>query len=300
MLIALSLLSTAQAEEAKFEGTKSGDEFPKAETRLTANLGGNFVAGNSESINFNAGFDLQHKWRRNQIGLVGGAAIGSGAVDVDADGFLSPEERCIGATGNDCQPTTEKYNLDLRYDRFVSKRSSLYLLLGGLHDKFGGYDLRAHGQLGVAHLLVNRDKTHLKIEIGVDAANEDFVEGVEPNSQFLLALQAGLAADHAFNDNVSLSDTLVIYDPFLTMPEGGEFAPSFADVRITNTATITAKMTDRLSVSVSDAFGWRNLPVAPPEGVGSDVDGDGYITFDEGGRSHFENTLTVALVASIL
>lgn len=302
MLIAL-LLTTPQAlaEEAKFEGVKPpAEETPKTETAMSANLGGTFAAGNSESISFNAGADFRYKWKRNQIGLVGGLAIGSGAVDVDANGFLDDTERCIGATGKDCQPTTEKYNLDLRYDRFVNKKSSIYVLVGGLHDKFGGFDLRVHGQIGVASNVIDREKTKLKLEIGADVANEDFVEGVVPNSQLLIAIQTGVAYTHSFNDNVSFTDSLSLYVPLVTQPAGAAFAPSFADVRVGNTAGITAKMTDKLSISVSDTFAWRNQPVAPPEGFGEDSDNNGNISFAEGGRSHIDNTLSVALVASLL
>lgn len=288
MLIALALTSYAHAEEPTFVGTKTGDETPKVETHLTANLGGNFTAGNSESITFNAGFDFSHKWKRNQIGLVGGAAIGYGAVDADANQFLDEEERCVGATGNDCQSTAERYSAEARYDRFFSKTDSLYVLVGGLHDKFAGFEIRTHGQVGYAKHIISEDKTHLKVEAGVDFANEQYVPGVVPESANLLAVQIAADYSHQFNDQVSFTDGLKIYEPLLTQPDGSPFAPHFTDIRIDNVAAISAKMSDKLSVSVSDTLAWRNEPVAPPEG------------FEGQSRSNIDNTITVALVASIL
>jgi hypothetical protein len=92
---------------------------------------------------------------------------------------------------------------------------------------------------------------------------------------------------HNFNESVSFSDTLTAYEPVLTQPEGSEFSPYFTDLRIANTATLSAKLSDRFSVSVSDTLAWRNEPVSAPEGVSEK-------------RANVDNTLMVALVASIL
>lgn len=288
MFLALSFLAVAHAEDAKFEGTKTGDEAEKAETHLKANLGGNFSAGNSESIAFNGGLNVDVKWKRNEVGVIANTAIGYGAVDVDANGFLDSSERCVGATGHDCSPTAEMYSLDGRYDRYFSKTSSLYILAGVYHDRFAGYDLRSHGQLGYANTPIDDGDTKLKVEAGVDFANEDYVEGVEPNATKLLALQIAGAYTHNFNANVSFTDGLTVYEPLLTQPDGSPFAPHFTDIRIGNNASITSKMSDKLSISVSDVLAWRNEPVAPPSG------------FEDESRSNIDNTLSVALVASLL
>lgn len=287
MLFTLALVTFAHAEEATFAGTAEVAEAPKSETRVTANIGGNVTAGNAEAYSLNGGFDVTHKWKRNQFGLVGGAALGYGAVDANADGFLSRTERCLGVS--ECAPSTERVTVDARYDRFFSKgASSLYVLVGAYHDKFAGFDYRAHGQLGYARHLVDTKRTHVKVELGADFATEDYVEGVLPNSTRLIAAQLGANIEHKFNENVGISDALIIYEPLLTQPDGSPFAPHFTDLRVTNTLALTAKMSDKFSISVSDTLAWRNEPVAAPEGI-----------IDEG-RSPVDNTLTIALVASIL
>ncbi|HND31559.1 MAG TPA: DUF481 domain-containing protein [Myxococcota bacterium] len=285
MILVLSLL--AHAEEPTFAGTKDPTEVPKSETHLTANLGGNLAVGNSESFSLGAGLAFTHKWKANQIGLIGAAGLGYGAVDANADGFLSGAERCLGVKGNPCQPTTEMFSLEGRYDRFFSERSSLYLLVGGLHDKFAGFQLRSHVQAGYAFHILDTERDKLKTEIGVDFANEAYVEGVVPSSTKLLAAQVAAVYSHSFNENVGFSDSLTIYEPMLTQPDGSPFAPHFTDLRITNIATINAKISNKFSITLADTLAWRMEPVAAPEGVNEK-------------RSPVDNSLTVALVASIL
>lgn len=287
MYALISLTTLAFAEDPTFVAAATGTEAAKPETKLTANAGGNFTGGNSEAVTFNAGFDMSHRWKNNQLGLVGGAAIGFGATDTNADGFLAASERCLGEASQECATTAERFSLDARYDRFVSEKSSLYALVGGFHDKFAGFELRSHVQLGFARHIIGNDTTHLKVEAGVDFANESYVEGVVPVSARLLAAQVGLGFEHKFNESVSFSDGLTIYEPVLTQPDGSPFAPHFTDIRVGNKATISAKMSDRLSISVSDTLAWRNEPIAAPEGI------------DEQ-RSTYDNTLSVALVASLL
>lgn len=285
MLLALAHL--AHAEDATFVGTKTGEEAQKPETHLTANAGGNFTAGNAEAITFNAGVDVSHRWKQNQVEVVGGAAIGFGATDANADGFLSSSERCIGVEGKECDSTAERYSIDGRYDRFISEKSSLYILGGAFHDKFAGFQLRTHGQLGYAFRPIETTASHLKVEAGIDFANEQYVDGVVPVSANLLAAQVAANFEHTFNESVGFKDSLTVYEPILTQPDGSPFAPHVTDIRVGNVATVSAKMTNKLSISVSDTLAWRNEPISAPEGI------------DET-RSPFDNTLTVALVASLL
>jgi hypothetical protein len=284
-MLLLAFAPLAHAEDPTFVGTKTAEEAAKPETHLTANAGGTFTVGNSESVTFNAGIDLSHKWTSNQLGIVGGAALGFGATDTNADGFLASDERCIGV--GPCAATAERYALDGRYDRFVSDKSSLYVLVGGFHDKFAGFELRVHGQLGYARHLVDNDRTHLKVEAGVDIANEAYVEGVTPASARLIAAQVAAAFDHKFNDNVGFSDALTLYEPVLTQPDGSPFAPHFTDLRINNVATLSSKVSDKLSISLTDTLAWRNEPIAAPDGITDS-------------RSPIDNTVAVALVASLL
>jgi putative salt-induced outer membrane protein YdiY len=277
----------ALAEEPTFDTVKPVEAAVAPVTRLTANIGGNLTTGNSEAVSVNGGVEGSHHWGRNELSLAGGITLGFGAIDENADGFLAEAERCLGVEGKECASTAERVALDLRYDRFLSDKDSLYVLVGAFHDPFAGFELRSHAQLGYARVLVATAATGLSVELGADVANEDYVEGVTPASAKLIAAQASMKLTHNFNESVSFSDTLTAYEPVLTQPEGSEFSPYFTDLRIANTATLSAKLSDRFSVSVSDTLAWRNEPVSAPEGVSEK-------------RANVDNTLMVALVASIL
>ncbi len=288
MILVLSLAAFAFAEDPTFVGAAApAPVAAKPETKVQASAGGNFTVGNSEAVAFTSGVNVSHKWAKNQLGVVGAAAIGFGAADANGDGFLSSSERCLGAGTAACAATAEQYSADGRYDRFLTEKSSVYVLVGGLHDKFAGFQLRSHGQIGYAVHAVEQKATHLKLEVGADFANEAYVPGVTPASARLLAAQVGVGFDHAFNESVSVTNALTLYEPVFTQPEGAPFAPHLTDVRVGNIAALNAKMTDKLSIQVSDTLAWRNEPVAPPDGV-------------TGTRSPFDNALSVALVASLL
>lgn len=287
MTLLLVLASPSLAEEPKFERAMPTEEVPGPATRLSAQVGGNFTTGNAESVTVAAALDTSHRWGQNRVGAVAGVNVGFGAVDTNGDGFLDESERCIGVDDVDCASTAERYGADLRYDRFLSARDSLYVLVGALHDPFVGFELRSHVQLGYARLLVNQPDTHVTLEGGVDLAREAYVAGLSPAFTHLVAAQAALKLDHVFNESVSFADALVVYEPLLTQPEGSAFAPHFTDFRVSNVATLSAKVSSKLSVNVADTLEFRNEPIAPPEGA-------------TGSRAAVDNTLTVALVASIL
>ncbi len=110
-------------------------------------------------------------------------------------------------------------------------------------------------------VLVATAATGLSVELGAEVANEDYVEGVVPASAKLIAAQASRKLTHNFNESVSFSATLTAYEPVLSQSEGSELSPYFTDLRIANTTTLSATLSDRFSVSVSDTLAWRNEPV---------------------------------------
>jgi putative salt-induced outer membrane protein YdiY len=277
-MVALFLVLAAHAEEPTFAKAKPV-------THLAATLGGTFATGNAESLVVNGGLTATHHWLRNELGLTAALNEGIGAVDANADGFLSASERCFGSAP--CAKTAERYTSDLRYDRFLSDRDSLYAIAGALHDPFLGFAHREHGQLGYAYRLIDTNVDHLKAELGADVANEQYVAGMAPAWTRLLAAQLGLQYTHTFNQAVAFSDALTIYEPVYTQPEGDPFAPHLTDVRLTNEASITAKVADSLALRLTDTLGWRNEPAPAPEGITET-------------RAALDNTVSITLVASLL
>jgi putative salt-induced outer membrane protein YdiY len=139
----------------------------------------------------------------------------------------------------------------VRYDRFVSRRDSVYALAGAFADRFAGYDWRANGQVGMAHAFVSVPTTTLRGELGRDVAREDFVDGVSPNAQTVLSARALVGARHAFNTHVAIENNLELYQSLL----------AFDDLRVNNTLAVTASVDKRVALKLSHRLSFDNVPV---------------------------------------
>ncbi len=247
-MILLALIGgLAHAEDSEFEGTDdAGQVFDETDSDLSVELGGAAAAGNTQFWTVNGLAAGAHRWKRNKLSLELGANAGRGLVDGDGDGFLSDAERNAGM-----QETARRFWAEGRYDRFVGNKDALYGLAGAFVDPFAGYDLRSHEQLGYSRLLVNEDDTHLVGEIGIDLAQENYVEGVDPNYADILAARVMLGFDHAFNENLGFSERVEAY----------ENLRDFEDLRVLNDLAFTAKVSNTFSLKLSHQLIFDNVPV---------------------------------------
>lgn len=261
------LVSSAFAQETTFEGTQKPPEAveEKPLTQLSAELGGIAASGNTVGWAVTAGANGLHKWQLNQFKVLFSATTGRAIVDTNADAHLDDAERAAGLV-----ETSRRASLDGRYDRFLGKRDSLYALAGGFTDPFAGYDHRVHGQLGYSHQFVASEKGTLLGEIGFDVAREDFVAGIDPNSQIVPAARVLLGASWTLNDRVSVTEQVEIYEGVVDL----------ADLRIVNNAQLTTSLSGKLALKVAHLLTYDNVPV------------EGFRPLDQ--------TSTVTLVASIL
>lgn len=263
MILAFTL---AHAADPSFVGADlAGQAFEKPQSHLAAELGGAFTSGNTNTYNLNASVDGDHKWKRNKVGVDAGANLGRSILDTNGDGHVTEDERAAGWA-----ETAKKVWVDARYDRYVGKKSSLYVLAGTLLDPFAGYDNRSHVQVGYSRQLLTTKRTALVAEIGADGAREDFVDGVVPEEAWVVAARAMLGLTHQFNENVLFEDKLEVY----------ESIPALADVRVLNQAALTAKLTTKFSLKLSHNLTFDNVPVE--------------------GFQPLDHTTTVTFVASIL
>jgi putative salt-induced outer membrane protein YdiY len=247
MLYALLFVSLAHGENSEFvKPEEAGKKFEKPETHLSAELGGAWVTGNTEYYTVNGKLDGSHRVGRNQFTLGAGVSLGEGIVDIDGDGRLSESERDEGWV-----EIARKYWADLRYDRFVGEHASLYALGGVLVDRFAGYDLRTHEQIGYSRLLVETKRTTFKAELGTDLAQENYVDGVLPNSDTIWAGRAMLSIAHAFNESLSAAEQIEAYENILDP----------VDLRLLNEASISARLSNSFSVKVSNTITFDNVPV---------------------------------------
>jgi len=246
----LFLLSLAAfAEDPQFAGAVLPPaEIPKEnEASLSAELGGTLVTGNADFYAVNGAVRGESRWKRNKVSASALVNIGASKVDTDADGLLSEAERKADYVQN-----LKRYAGEARYDRFFGQRGSIYALAGAIVDPFAGYDLRSHEQIGYSRLLVKQEKSQLRAELGFDVAQENYVEGVDPNRDMIYAGRLLVGLSHKFSDEVSFSDTFELY----------ENVEQLDDLRMLNTATLSSALSNRLSIKLSHSLVFDNLPVA--------------------------------------
>lgn len=266
MLVVLLSLA-ALAEEPTFAGAAvPPPEVPKeTEASLSAELGGTLVSGNASFYAVNGAVRGESRWKRNKVSAAALVNLGASKVDTDGDGLLSEAER-----KGDFVPNVKRYAGEARYDRFFGERGSVYLLAGAIVDPFAGYDLRSHEQIGYSRILVKEKSTQLRAEIGFDVAQENYVEGIDPNFRQIYAGRLLVGLQHKFNDEVSFSDTFELY----------ENVAQLDDLRLLNTATLSSALSNRLSIKLSHSLIFDNIPV------------EGYRKLDQ--------TTMLTLVATIL
>lgn len=243
----LLLASLSFAQDADFSETvKDGAEAEKPETKASAELGGALAAGNSAAFSVSAGFNASHKWSENKFSAVAGGLFGQSVVDADGDGILGDAERDAGYATNQQQAT-----FDIRYDRFFAKKNSLYFLAGILHDKFAGFESRSHQQIGYSRLLVDGEDTELVGEVGFDWAQENYYSDQDPDYKNVFAARLMVGLSHTFNEAVTFTDNLEVYPNVVELD----------DVRVLNTASLAAKLSDKLGFKTSYNLRFDNVPV---------------------------------------
>jgi len=247
-LVSLCMSLQALAEESEFEGTEKDvvEAVDINETTVVAEFGGSLATGNVVYYTVNGAVVATHRWKKNKLSGAMGIHVGKAVADGDGDGHLNEAERRFGLVEN-----SRRYESEVRYDRFVGERDSLYVLMGGFVDPFAGYDLRTHEQIGYSRQLKKTDTTTWVVELGVDYAQENYVDGVDPNSAQIIAARLMTAFTHQFNDSVAVGDTAEIYENVVDP----------ADLRVLNTAFLTSKISDKLSLKLSHTLTFDNVPV---------------------------------------
>lgn len=129
---------------------------------VAGDLGVLITAGNSLTTSVAAGahVDLKKKANRFRFDFVTTFALG----DANQDGKLVWDDDL----------SAFHIQGDLRYDRFVTPRSALYLLGGAFHDPFQHIVVRPHVQIGVSRAVAQTDKHGVVLEVGVDYALEAY------------------------------------------------------------------------------------------------------------------------------
>jgi putative salt-induced outer membrane protein YdiY len=246
MLFSVLVAHAADPSDSTFTAAPAGAEAEQPTTKVAADLGASWASGNTETFTVNAAGHASHTWEKNRLGLELLLNYGRAIVDANEDTIIDDAERDVGFVD-----TASLYAAELRYDRFLTDTNTVYALAGALSDRFAGYDSRLHGQVGFAHYFVKNDSTQFSGELGFDVANEDYILGVEPNSDMVYAVREMLGIKHTFNEEVAIEEKIEAY----------ESVEDFSNTRVLNAIALTSNVSGKLAIKLSHTLAFDNVPV---------------------------------------
>lgn len=255
-LLLLSLGGTAFAQDPAYDRVKAAEvAVEKPDTDLTANLGFSYASGNAVFIAVNGGVNMAHKWGQNRFTFNAGTNLNLAKIDADANGTLDASERAKKLTW-----TSQRVASAVRYDRFFGAKDSLYVSGGFERDALAGLLWRFNEQFGYARVLVGTESTKVNLEAGLAYAEENFATGADADGNPIytkvldnhyLAGRLFFGATHAFNKYVSIGDNIEMFENLFTP----------VDFRLTNSLTLSTKLSDKFSINIGHQLAFDNQPV---------------------------------------
>jgi putative salt-induced outer membrane protein YdiY len=217
-------------------------------TSATISAGGMQTAGNAKFLaaTANGAFDL----RRGQNGF--GANV------------LANFGRTAAPGTDNYETTAQNFQGRVRYDRYLSKVTSLFLIGTGRHDKFQGINFRLNIDPGVKYLFIREEKYSLWGEVGYDlqldkrrqedveiaqAAGQTLPPKVDHSSRLFVGYK------QAFNKEVTLSTGLEYLQSFVTTER----------YRLNYEAVFAAKIVGGVAVGLGFTARLDNKPLAGKE-----------------------------------
>jgi hypothetical protein len=257
-------------------------------TTIALSAGGQEVTGNSRLLAVSGNAVYTRRWDHDAFGASIIGNYGQGAPP-----------------GSAIVETAENVQGRLRYDRYVLKHMSLFLIATGRHDRFQGLDFRLNIDPGVKYLFLDEKTTSLWGELGYDLQYDirrDDALGVEdamgnPVINPATGLQEELpktATDHsgrlfvgfrhAFNEAVVLSwgmeylqsllastehDSRFNYDALFAAKVGKGLSVGFGISARYDAHPLPGKVDMDTSTTVSLIYGFTNYgePPKPPPPV---------------------------------
>lgn len=191
------------------------------------NLSYIITAGNAKTSTFGAGANLFYKPTHYVYSL---------------------KSAFIRTSANDVQ-TANQFNTDLRAERSVSERFSVFAQYGFLRNTFTGFLSRNSGDLGVGFVAIQSQEHTLKTELGAGAITENRVGG---GDQSFATAVGGLIYTWKFSKTAEVSnDTRGLLN-----------LKTSEDWRLNNTLALSAAMSSIFSIKFSYVVQYLNLPVA--------------------------------------
>jgi putative salt-induced outer membrane protein len=196
------LAATVTAPKGPGDGPKPY-ELSVDSTDAALSAGGQFATGNSRQFAATAlgKFNIRR----------GANAFGASLLGNYAEAFVVPTSTVPGtpAEPGSWQRSTENLQGKLRYDRYLSRSTSLFVQVTGTHDAFQAITFRLNADPGVKYLFVNDESVRLWGEAGYDFQFDDnftAADGIEQAGSSGPALDAnGLPYVIARTDTIESS-----------------------------------------------------------------------------------------------
>jgi len=242
----LSVIGLDDQDVFERRDPEKGTVVHEAESKLNLEAGGNSAMGNVGTSVLVSRFDGSHRWDWHRLSMKGRAEYGQSIVDQNGDGTIDEFERDVGF-----ERTSQHFEVDGRYDRFLGRLTSTYLLAGWMNDPFTGYQRRLHSQTGLSQFLVEKDEHEVVGEAGFDLAHERYVPEV------------ALADDKVYSARGFLEWTVEVSDSFALDQSVESFlnVEDRSDVRVIGEVGLSLKATDLLSVRTSYLVEHATLPI---------------------------------------
>ena len=259
---------------------KAAQALKAPEWTATAEAGAVITTGNSENTNLTGGIKVSRRTGDNKLEIAGAAAYAeastSFATDLNGNGTIGPNEISTKKS-----VTAEALEGKLRYDRFLTDANSLYIAAIARRDLPAGKRFVASLQAGYSRQLYKTAKHEVVGELGYDFSYEQLVGTIDPttmqetdNTLSIHSARAFLGYKGAVSDTTTVDASFEYLGNINTLDTVyGTKSGFFDDSRINASAGVTAKVGKDLSLNITYAIKFDNVP-APLAIAG--------VTFDPG------------------
>ncbi len=245
-ITALNVITMDEREVFTRRVPERGMERFRPIPALSAEAGGTTAMGNVGTSTLYSRFQAGYRWGWNRLSLEGLAHFGAAMVDADADGTLSDAEREEGFI-----TTTQKFVADMRYDRFLGRMHSVYVMGGWMNDPFSGYIRRLHGQGGYSRFLVANDDHELVGESGFDVAHETYAAETTLMPDWVYAARGYVGWTTTVDNTLQLVESV---ESFVNVEDS-------SDMRFIGEFGLALKATNVLSVKTTYIIEHETMPV---------------------------------------
>ncbi len=246
--------SKALVAAVKAPGDAPSFDKPNDGTNASLSAGGLLTSGNARllALTVNGAFEMRRDANGFGASLLGN--YGQGA-----------------APGSAIVATAQNIQGRVRYDRYISEPTSLFLIATGRHDRFQGLDFRLNLDPGVKYLFMKEAANALWGELGYDFQYDirrDQARIVTDSTTGLVtnvldktfsdhAVRAFVGMRHAFNSEVTLYSGL----EYLQGLKGVDYGNGDPRSRINFDALFAAKVGAGLSLGVGFGLRWDSNPL---------------------------------------